>query len=196
MRHDIAIAGEAFGLRPLALEDAGFVVAMRTDPRVARFINPTSPHVADQERWTEQYFARPGDFSFIVRRLDSGRPEGMVGIYNLDDARRSAEWGRWVLTPGSLAAAESALLVYRVAFDILALDLVYCRTLATNRQVVSFHTSCGLVTHAHLPNFATLHGIAHDAVEQHMTRAAWPTHAAALTRGAAAAARILRRPPG
>ena len=193
MRHDIAMAGAAFRLRPLTLADAGFVVELRTDPRAARFINPTSPHVADQERWTEQYLARPGDYCFVVERLDTHHPEGMVGIYHEDRARRSAEWGRWVLVPGSLAAAESALLVYRIAFEVLGLDLLYCRTVAANQQVVSFHSSCGLVTHARLPNFVSLDGVAHDVVEQRMTRAAWPAHAPALARSAAAAARILRR---
>lgn len=193
MRHDITIAGEAFGLRPLALADARFVVELRTDPRAARFIHPISPHVADQERWIEQYLARPGDRCFVVERLGSRRPEGMVGIYNQDTARTAAEWGRWVLRHGSLAAAESALLVYRIAFEVLALDLLYCRTVAANQQVVSFHASCGLVTHARLPNVVTLDGVAHDVIEQRMTRESWQVHAPVLARSAAAAARILRR---
>src|ERR1039457_4516855 len=47
--------------------------------------------------------------------------------------------GRWILRRGSLAAAESALLVYTIAFEDLALDRVYCRTVSANRAVVSFH---------------------------------------------------------
>src|SRR3990172_6577622 len=108
MRHEITLAGEAFRLRPLGFADARFVVELRTDPRVSRFINPTSPRVEDQLRWIEQYLARPGDYCFVVERLATGSPEGMLGIYDEDAGRRSAEWGRWVLLPGSLAAAESA----------------------------------------------------------------------------------------
>src|SRR4051794_16740069 len=136
MRHDVTLRGEAFGLRPVALADVDFIVGLRNEPDRARFINRTSSDPADQARWLTAYFARPDDYYWIVEHLASGRAEGTIGIYGVDAGRRSAEWGRWVLRAGSLAAVESALLVYRAAFGPLALDEVLCRTLVENAQVV------------------------------------------------------------
>ena len=193
MRHDIRMRGEAFGLRPVEMGDAAFIVALRTDPKLTRFFPRVSPRVEDQEAWLERYFARPGDYYFIITHAQTGDPEGAVGIYDHDPEARCAEWGRWIIRHGSLAAAESALLVYRVAFELLELEFVYCRTVAANQRVVSFHTNCGLATHAYLPAHFCFDGNAHDAVEQRLTRARWRELEPQLARSAAAAARIVGR---
>src|SRR5262249_23599995 len=115
MRHDLRLDGPAFRLRPVTLDDAELIVALRTDPRLSQYIHRTSPDVGAQRDWLERYFARPDDYYFIVERRRDGVAEGTLGIYDLagaPDARR-AEWGRWVLRHGSLAAPESAWLVYR-----------------------------------------------------------------------------------
>jgi RimJ/RimL family protein N-acetyltransferase len=192
VRHELALGGATFGLRPVTLADAAFIVELRTDSRLARFIGGTSPRVEDQERWLEAYFARTGDYYFVVHAVATGRAEGTIAIYDVDQSTRCAEWGRWVLRPGSLAAPESALLLYRVAFDTLGLEMVYCRTVAANEQVVSFHTSCGLTTHARLADYVTLGGVTYDAIEQRMTRAAWATCETTLVKAAAAVTRLAR----
>ena len=193
MRHDLRITGDAFGLRPAGLADVDFIVALRTDPERARFIRTTSPDRADQERWMQAYFERPDDYYWIVEHLGTSRPEGTIGIYAVEPDLRTAEWGRWILRRGSVAAAESALLVYRMAFGPLALDDLVCRTLADNTQVVSFHDSCGLRTERRLPRYVELDGVMHDAIEQRMTRTLWPSCEPALAKKAAAAARIANR---
>ena len=82
--------------------------------------------------------------------IGDGNPEGTICLYHFEGEAKtanakSAEWGRWVLLTGSLAAPESALLIYRVGFDQLGLREMYCRTEEENQPVVSFHASCGLV---------------------------------------------------
>lgn len=193
MRHDLTIRGEAFGLRPAELTDVDFIVALRTDPDRSRFIRTTSPDRADQERWMQTYFQRPHDFYWIIEHLGTGRPEGTIGIYGVDEDLHTAEWGRWILRHGSVAAVESALLIYRMAFGPLGLDDLVCRTLADNAQVVSFHESCGLRTERRLPRFVELDGVMHDAIEQRMTHTLWASCEPALATKAAALARIARR---
>jgi RimJ/RimL family protein N-acetyltransferase len=194
MRHDVGIDGVAFRLRPITTGDAAFIVALRNDARLSRFLHRSAPDVAAQRRWFDAYFERPGDYYFIVERRADGSAEGAIGIYDLDAAARRAEWGRWVLRAGSLAAAESAWLVYRAAFDVLDLDLVYCRTATANQRVVSFHNTCGLTTYAMLPGHAVLDGgVPHDVVEHHLTRDGWPTVAPRLLQHAERAAAVLAR---
>jgi len=193
MQHDLTIDGFAFRLRPVVADDAAFITALRTDARRSRFIHRTAPDVAAQRAWIERYRSRPGDYYFVVERRADGVAEGTIGIYDLDDTRRCAEWGRWVLRPGSLAAPESAWLVYRVGFERLPLDLLYSRTVAANARVVSFHAGCGLTTHATLTGAVVLDGVAHDLIEQHMRRADWSTWGPRLAAQAERVARLAVR---
>lgn len=185
MRHDIAIAGHGFGLRPIAEADAGFAARLRADPALNRFIHAGDGDVEAQRRWLRAYEERPGDYYFIVEALARGEPEGLISVYDVADDPSAAdahcaEWGRWLLRPGSLAAVESAWLVYRVAFDRLGLPAVCCRTLSANTRVVSFHDSCGIDTRRLLPAHVPWPGGALDAVEHRVDRADWPRLSARL----------------
>ena len=193
MRHTITIEGRAFRLRPVAVADAAFIVSLRNDPRLNQFVHPVSPRVEDQERWLARCFERLGDYYFIIERVKTGQPEGTVGLYDLDDSRRCAEWGRWVLRSRSMGALESAQLIYRVAFNVLGLDWVYCRTLVDNVKVVSFHETFGLETHERLPGQFVFNGVPRDAIEQRITRERWEKQRASVEAKMEALARILSR---
>ncbi|MEM9379882.1 MAG: GNAT family N-acetyltransferase [Planctomycetota bacterium] len=176
MRHDIVVEGPTFRLRPVRVEDAAIMVEIRTgDPLRSRFMNPTSPDVSLQVAYLEAYLERETDAYFVVERRGSAEPEGLVAVYDIgEEGPGRAEWGRWVLRPGSVAALESAWLTYRAAFEHLDLDLVYCRTVAANEQVVTFHDSCGLVRHGTLPGYVTIGDVVHDSVEHRLDRTGWP----------------------
>ncbi|HET9669901.1 MAG TPA: GNAT family N-acetyltransferase [Casimicrobiaceae bacterium] len=190
MRHELHRDGPAFRLRPVVDEDAAYIVDLRA--RGGPYINRGATNVAAQRDWLTRYYEREGDFYFVVVSRRDARREGLVGIYDVRDG--GAEWGRFVLEPGSVAAVETALLVYDVAFDELALDRVCCRTLAANTHVVAFHDSCGLVR---TPGEVT---ITHDgaparAIEHWMTRNAWRQTRERMDRLAARIAATLSRSP-
>lgn len=191
MRHELNLRGAAFGLRPVRDDDAEFIVGLRSDPELGRWLNPTSPHVADQLDWLARYYERPGDYYFVIERLSTGAAEGLIGVYDVEGGE--AEWGRWLLKPGSLAAVESAALIYRCAFELLDLDAVCCRTLAANERVVSFHDSCGIAERRLLPGHVELRGERRDAVEHRLRREAWGAVDARLSQLAQLTARRLQR---
>lgn len=185
MRHDIRIDGNGFRLRPAAIEDADFILALRTDPELGAFLHATSADRARQVRWMEEYFARDNDYYFVVESRLTGQSEGAIGVYKIDPRDRVGEWGRWILRRGSWASLESAWLIYRVAFEILDLDAVYCRTVIENTKVVSFHEECRLETVRALPRYLAVRGAEYDAIEHRLTRARWPELEARLARQAA-----------
>lgn len=193
MLHDLGAAGPAFRLRPVSDADAGFITALRADSVRSRFLHPVSPDVAAQIAWHERYATRPGDYYFIVERAETNDAEGTIGLYDVDEAAGAAEWGRWVLREGSLAAVESAALIYDIAFAQLGLERVYCRTVAANQAVVSFHRSFGLATGAVLPSHFRLGDVSYDAVEQELTRDRWETLRPSILAQAERVARVLRR---
>lgn len=153
MNHSIHVEGHAYSLRPVQARDAQFIFDIRSSSTARhRYIHPIGPCIAQQREWIDSYLARKNDYYWVIQRNSTGKEEGLVGIYDLDNEIGSAEWGRWILWPSSLGAVESALLIYRAAFQHLNLKSLYCITVADNKPVVSFHDSCGL------PRIGTMKG--------------------------------------
>lgn len=171
------LRGHGYALRPVTLDDAALIVALRSEG--GPYINRGAPTEAEQRRWIERYLARPGDYYFVAERTRDARAEGLAAIYDVDAGGRRAEWGRFVVRRGSSAAVETALLVYRCAFDVLHLESLVCRTVAANAQVVAFHDSCGLVRAAEEVT-VTLDGAPAAAIEHRLDRRSWPMVEAAL----------------
>jgi RimJ/RimL family protein N-acetyltransferase len=163
--------GHAFRLRPVEMEDAAFILELRADRDRSRYLHRVPNDLPAQRRWLESYFARPADYYFLIENRDTGQREGTAGIYNLD--RIFAEWGRWIVRAGSQAALESACLVYRVGFEVLGLESIYCRTIVENTAAVEFHQSFGLERIRTLPRYFELNGRRLDAVEMRLTRPQW-----------------------
>jgi len=194
VRHDLRLDGPAFRLRPVDLSDAEGIVALRRDPRRSSFIHETDSSVAAQIRWLEAYFEREGDYYWAIERRSDGSTEGFLGIY--DVVGNQAEWGRWVLRPGSLAAPESAWLVHEAGFTLLTLESLLTRTLVENRAVVALHGRYGVQTVRTLPAYAVIDGVPQDAVEGRMTRALWTDGGPALLAMAERAAALVTRSAG
>ena len=195
MRHEIRSEGTNFRLRPVVVEAAAFIVALRTDPARSRFIHPTSTSIPDQEQWLERYYERSGDYYFIIENIQSLEREGTIAIYDLDEEKKCAEWGRWVVRPGSAAAIGSAILIYQIAFEVLNLEMVYCRTVKDNAPVVQFHKSFGLSTTAHLSNQLQLKGVTYDLIEQQIARDIWEKRRAEWDAKADLLTRLSQRDP-
>ncbi len=173
MDHKLSISGNFFRLRPVSLEDAAFIVEVRTDPLRNRFINPTSLEVEKQEQWLKRYFEAPDDYYFIIENEATGEREGTVGIYRLDVEAKRAEWGRWVVRRGSKSAIPSLLLSFKLAFEQIGLDSFYTHTAAENRSALMALERFGMEEKRHLPGYLHIGGRAYDAIEHEMTREKW-----------------------
>jgi RimJ/RimL family protein N-acetyltransferase len=192
LRHSLTIDGPAFRLRPVRGEDAAFIAELRADPERSRYLHRGPAGTRSQEAWLAAYFERQDDYYFMIENCATGRPEGTAGIYNAgwrieprtNRLQRDAEWGRWVLRRGSLAALESASLIYRVGFEMLDLDSIYCRTIRENASALAFHDSFGLERGRMLPGY--LEDL--DAIECRLTRARWMALREGVERKAARAA--------
>jgi RimJ/RimL family protein N-acetyltransferase len=172
VQHSISLTCLRYRLRPVTLEDAGFIVALRTDPVLNRFVHEISPRVDDQVEWLKRYSQRAGDYYFIVEDVDTLDPHGTIGLYNLESG--SAEWGRWIIKHGSLAALESAWLICEVAFSTLRLANLRSRTLSENRATISFHESFGASRTNALHHHALIRGEGRALTEHRITAEEWP----------------------
>jgi RimJ/RimL family protein N-acetyltransferase len=174
MNHDIHCEGYAFRLRPISIDDAEFIIELRTSqPERTKYLHPIDTNVHTQRDYLSQYLERANDYYFIVERISNNSPEGAIGIYDLNPIHKNAEWGRWVLKDRSLGAVESSWLIYKVGFIKLNLQHVYCRTIINNEPVVSFHDTCGLKRNRILSKHFDLNGQNYDAIEHSIDKTDW-----------------------
>jgi RimJ/RimL family protein N-acetyltransferase len=174
MRHSISLTCVRYRLRPVTLEDAPFIVELRMDPLLNRYLHEISPRVEDQVAWLERYFEHPEDYYFIIEDADSGKPHGTIGIYDIEENAAGAQWGRWILKHGSMAALESAWLICETAFSNLGLASLSSRTLVENPKVVSFHDSFGATRVAELEGHFLIAGEPKSVIEHRILNTEWP----------------------
>lgn len=173
MKHDVSLAGEAFGLRPVSIDDAEFILELRGNAERTRYLHRISESLEVQREFLEKSLCQSDEYYFVIYRLGSGSPEGTLTLYHIDEIQGCGEFGRWILRPGSMAALESAWLLFELAFSKLGLEQVYTRTVADNEKVVSFHSSFGLETASEISRCFHINGRDYDAIEQRMTRERW-----------------------
>ncbi len=138
MRHTIVVEGYAYKIRPVTLSDAAFIVDVRLEDKERnQYIHEIPNDVSVQEKWIEDYLEQEGEYYFVIENKITGDREGLIAVYHLEDNR--AEWGRWVIKKGSMAAVESVDLIYKAAFGKLGLEELFCRTIEKNESVIAFH---------------------------------------------------------
>lgn len=169
MGKKLNISGLNYNLRLANEDDADFVIKLRTeDKNRNQFINPISKDTNLQKEWIFRSLNSSHDYYFIIENLMTGKKEGTISIYNIKN--NSAEWGRWVLLNGSLAAIESVNLIMKVAFDCLGLEELYSRTIINNKSVINFHNKIGQLQRGIIKDSITLHGITYDCFEHFTTK--------------------------
>lgn len=136
------LKGMFVGLRSVTENDAEFILKIRTDEKLAKFLNKTSPDIEMQKTWIRGQIARDGDYYFIIEDLKSGNPLGCISIYDI--VEKSGEFGRWISIGNSLQNIESCILLYDFAFE-KGLDFVDSFTDMKNSNIVNFHKSFGAV---------------------------------------------------
>jgi len=190
---DHSITAEKFGvrLRPVRLEDAGFITDLRNSPHALGLIGDSAESEASQRTWLQAYFSRPGDYYFIVEIAHSRQMVGTAGVYNIEG--KSGEAGRWVHLPGIPAAPASAWLYFHVCFEILDLDVARGVVVESNTSVVSFQKRIGHRCIGMAPEPRIIGGKPVNLLEYRLTRPEWPKISANLTRYALMAEKLLTR---
>ena len=111
---------ERYGLKVRLVNenDASFIVSLRTDDKLGRYINKTSPSIEEQIKWTNSYKLREElgiDYYFLFEK-PSGNPIGVCRIY--DVTTNTFTIGSWLFKKD--APVGSAILA-----DIITRELAF-----------------------------------------------------------------------
>lgn len=167
IRQTDLIVGRTIKLRNVKIEDANFIVALRTNEKKGRFISTTSDNIRAQEKWIEGYLKSEGQAYFIITDLND-TPFGTVRLY--DQQQDSFCWGSWILHEDAPAhfAIESALLVYYYALK-LGFTSAHFDVRKGNFSVIRFHERFGAVRQNDTDE-DILFTLSKDSIQESMTK--------------------------
>lgn len=114
-------------LRLVEVDDAEFILKLRTDPKLNRFISYTSPELNDQVKWIQNYKEKEKqelELYFIAMDTE-GNKFGTIRLYNRDE--QSFEIGSWLFSSHSPMgmAVKTHIIGYEIGFEVFKAE--YCR---------------------------------------------------------------------
>lgn len=129
-------------LRPVEVSDAEFLVQIRTDKKLAKYMHPISPSIVAEKQWIISQRSREGDYFFVICDLD-GQSLGAVRLSSVAD--NSGEVGSLISYGNSVQNIEAEMRTIDFAFDVIGLDFLHGYTLTDNKPVISYHKKFGYV---------------------------------------------------
>jgi len=126
---------ERYGLqvRLVNEEDAEFIVSLRTDSRLSRYIHETSQSVEEQKQWIRNYKRREKeglDYYFMFSVNDER--QGVARIYDITED--SFTQGSWVFSPDAVLGASvlGNIISSEIGFEFLDKKVLYTDTRRDN----------------------------------------------------------------
>lgn len=136
------ISGKYINLRTAEISDAKFILSLRLNKKLSRYLKPTNPSIENQKHWIEQKQNHKNDYHMIIE-LKDGTQIGVIAVYNIQDD--IFEWGRWIISPNSpiYVSLESCYLAYNFAFNTLGLMATKSKIRKNNKSILRFHINYG-----------------------------------------------------
>ena len=135
-------------LRFVEPSDAEFIGALRSDPSLNRFLNPSSADIQAQKKWIKNYKNREMDnleYYFVI--CCDEKDFGVVRMYDFHTNASSFSWGSWIILPSRPEGLVtfSAIMIYEIGFDVLQFSGCHFQVRKGNRKVTAFHERAGAV---------------------------------------------------
>lgn len=135
-------------LRLAECADAEFINDLRVSEKYNKHLSKVSGDVEQQREWLSSYKIRENEgreYYFIILRKSDSLRIGTVRLYDFLDDKKSFCWGSWILNEDKTnsSAIESALLVYKIAFEELGFERSHFDVRKDNLKVVDFHLKLG-----------------------------------------------------
>lgn len=130
------IKGKYIDMRCVTTDDAQFIVNLRNDDFLNKYVHTVSKDVELQAEWIRKQIARDNDYYFIYSDKN-GKPVGLCSVYDIDSNSQTASFGRWISWGNAAENVESVILSFDFAFKnnirTLYLDMV-----SGNTKIIKF----------------------------------------------------------
>jgi RimJ/RimL family protein N-acetyltransferase len=136
------ILGKNVNLKEIEVSDAEFVLSLRLNPELNRYLSPVENNIDKQREWIKQAKNDTQQFYFIIQNKQE-EPVGTIRIHDIEGDRFC--WGSWIVKPEArkYASFESLVLLYEHAFFNLGLNKSHLYAQKQNKKAVNFHLRFG-----------------------------------------------------
>lgn len=175
----LKLVGQGIVLREMAAEDAELVVTWRNDPSVAAQMFGSPPASIGQHlEWFEQMKRGGRRREFVIARvqLSGEQPVGTIGLSEIDDVHRRAEYGIAIGEPsarGQGVAREASKLILDFAFQVLGLDRVFLHVFASNTNAIRLYERLGFVREGTLRRHVWKDQLPRDVLVMGLLKSEW-----------------------
>jgi hypothetical protein len=125
-------------------EDAEFIVKLRTDPQLNRFLHATDCSIEKQKEWIREYKKRESEgIDYYFYYSQDGTPIGVNRVYDIHDDRGTG--GSWICQKGlSMELPIITFIILReIMFEQIDLEYDYFDVRKDNKQVIKMHLLFG-----------------------------------------------------
>lgn len=142
MKIDKRFSLKRYGLmvRLVNEEDAEYIVNLRSDPDLGKYLNNTPNDLEKQKEWIRDYKAREYlglEYYFIF--YFRNKRIGVIRIYNIKN--KSATGGSWICTPNLPFELPIliVLIMREILFENMMLEIETMDTRKENKKVIKMH---------------------------------------------------------
>lgn len=144
LSEDFKLHSLGLDVRLVREEDVDYVLSLRTNKHLTRFIHQTNNDRDNQIEWIRRYKLREREgreYYFIY--LLNGKPVGLNRIYNIFEYYGTI--GSWICSPDneSETSLKTYLLMFDLLFDYIKLDITLFDVRKNNKHVWKLHKMLG-----------------------------------------------------
>ena len=140
--HPEMLQGNYVNLREVTLDDAAFILSLRTNPKKSQFLHVTGNNLQKQIDYLKHYFTLEKEWYFIIENKYHC-PLGTIRIYNVKNTCFTG--GSWIMIDDATPkeSIEGDLLLKQYAFEVLGFTESIFDVRKKNIKVVRYHKMCG-----------------------------------------------------
>ena len=137
---DYKLEGKYVYLRSVTEDDAEFILKVRNDPRVSKYLPPLNVTVDQQRQWISKQRADSNSYYFILETPDLV-PIGTLSIYDI--VGDHGEGGRSCSIGEPAANIEASVLLNNFTFETLGLSYATIWVYEENKAVIALNEAFG-----------------------------------------------------
>lgn len=143
---DFYVKSLGLEVRLVNVQDVDYILSLRTNKFLTRFIHQTDDNRDVQIEWIKKYKGREaeGREYYFIYHLD-GKPVGLNRIYNIFEYYGTI--GSWICNPDNETetSLKTYILMFDMMFDHIKLDITLFDVRKVNKHVWKLHKMLGAV---------------------------------------------------
>lgn len=137
---DYKLEGKYVTLRSVEESDAEFILSVRNDPRISKYLPPLNVTVEQQRQWISKQRKDKNSYYFVLEN-PKGEVLGTISVYDIEED--TAETGRFCSIGDPSSNIEACLLLNDFCFNILKLSSIHIWVYEENKPVLKLNQGLG-----------------------------------------------------